>query len=162
MSAPRLSEYAALLPTPFAVLGVRQTGYALAGLDFLPPDTPLRAATAPIVQRLARELDAYFADARHAWDLPLSIAGTPFRQRVWRAIAAIEPGTTRSYGDIARDLDSGARAVGQAVGDNPLPIVIPCHRVLAADGGLGGFMHGRTGFSLDIKRWLLRHEGLGV
>jgi methylated-DNA-[protein]-cysteine S-methyltransferase len=86
--------------------------------------------------------------------------GTPFRQRVWQLLSRIPPGQTRTYGDVARELGSSARAVGQAVGDNPIPIVIPCHRVIAADGSLGGFNHSRSGYSLDIKRWLLFHEGV--
>jgi methylated-DNA-[protein]-cysteine S-methyltransferase len=152
--------YDAVLPAPFGALGVRLQGDTLAGLDFLPAGTDTRIGADPKVQRLAAELAAYFADPRHAFGLPLALGGTPFRQRVWQALAAIPCGQTRSYGDLARALDSSPRALGQAVGDNPVPIVIPCHRVVAADGGLGGFMHGRSGFPLDVKRWLLAHEGV--
>ena len=73
-------------------------------------------------------------------------------------ISAIEAGRTRSYGELARELRSAARAVGQACGANPLPLVVPCHRVLAA-GGIGGFAHSEGGFLLEVKRWLLAHEG---
>ena len=151
-------HFAAILPAPFGALGVRIEDDRLTGLEFLPPGTPAQASTHPLIARVARELEAYYAEPGHAFDLPLQATGTPFRQRVWQALMAIPAGQTRSYGDLARQLNSAPRAVGQAVGDNPLPIVIPCHRVIAADGGLGGFNHSRTGFTLDIKRWLLSHE----
>jgi methylated-DNA-[protein]-cysteine S-methyltransferase len=151
----------AILPAPFGALGVRLTGEALAGLDFLPPETPLRPCGSTAVQRVAHELEAYYANPRHAWKLILAPAGTPFRQRVWQALMAIPAGETRTYGDLAALLDSSPRAIGQAVGDNPIPIVIPCHRILAAHG-LGGFMHDTQGFPLQVKTWLLRHEGLSV
>ncbi|MBI2318943.1 MAG: MGMT family protein, partial [Betaproteobacteria bacterium] len=83
---------------------------------------------------------------------------TPFQRRVWSAIAAIAPGRTRSYGDIARELGSSARAVGQACGENSFPLVIPCHRVVSA-AGIGGFAHSGGGYLLEAKRWLLGHEG---
>jgi methylated-DNA-[protein]-cysteine S-methyltransferase len=151
-------EYDAILPAPFGALGVRLAGDALAGLDFLPPDTPLRPCGSAAIHAVVHELDAYYADPQHAWRLALAPAGTLFRQRVWQTLLAIPAGRTRTYGDIARELGSSPRAVGQAVGDNPIPIVIPCHRVLAAKG-LGGFMHGTGGFPMTVKQWLLRHEG---
>lgn len=152
-------DYAAVLPAPFGALGVHLAGEALAGLDFLPPETPLRPCGSAAVQRVAHELEAYYADPRHVWHLTLAPAGTLFRQRVWQVLLAIPPGQTRTYGAIAGELASSPRAVGQAVGDNPIPIIIPCHRVLAAHG-LGGFMHASGGFALAVKQWLLRHEGI--
>ncbi|MBM4180348.1 MAG: methylated-DNA--[protein]-cysteine S-methyltransferase [Betaproteobacteria bacterium] len=152
------TDYTAILRAPFGALGVRVADGHLTGLEFLAPGSKPVASGLPLVKRLEKELAAYYADPEHVFDLPLEPIGTPFRQRVWNALLAIPAGQTRSYGDIARQVTSAPRAVGQAVGDNPLPIVIPCHRVIAADGGLGGFMHSRTGYSQDIKRWLLRHE----
>lgn len=152
--------YVAILSTPFAALGVRlDAAGELVGIDFLPHNTPARRVGFPAVRRLQAELAAYFANPAHRFALAALPPGTPFRRRVWAAIAAIPAGHTQTYGEIARALGSAPRAVGQAVGDNPLPILIPCHRVVAASG-LGGFMHGRQGFALAIKRWLLRHEGL--
>jgi methylated-DNA-[protein]-cysteine S-methyltransferase len=87
------------------------------------------------------------------------LEGTPFRRAVWREIASIPCGRTRTYGEIADRLHSSPRAVGGACGDNPLPLVVPCHRVVARDG-LGGFMHRDGGFALAVKRWLLAHEGI--
>lgn len=157
---PTRIPFAAVLAAPFGNLGVCITDDMLSGLAFLPPGARPRAAAQPLVARLATQLEAYFDDPRHGFDLPLAPVGTPFRHRVWAALQRIPLGQTCSYGAIARRLNSAPRAVGQAIADNPLPIIIPCHRVIAADGGLGGFNHSRTGYSQDIKRWLLKHEGV--
>ncbi len=149
--------YQALFSAPFAVLGIRTARECLTGIDFLPPGTPLQPPCDAFTARVCEQLAAYLADSRFAFDLPLSVLGTPFRQRVWQALCAIPPGEPLTYGELARRLDSAPRAVGQACGANPIPIVIPCHRVVAKDG-LGGFMGHGSGDPLDIKRWLLRHE----
>jgi len=103
-----------------------------------------------------RQLDEYFSGSRQVFDLPLAPAGTTFQLAVWRALQGIAYGRTTSYGQLARDLGNanGARAVGLANGSNPLPVIIPCHRVIGADGSLTGF-----GGGLDIKQALLRLEG---
>jgi methylated-DNA-[protein]-cysteine S-methyltransferase len=113
------------------------------------PTSP--AAARGIIQQLAE----YFSGARRRFDVPMQLHGTPFQQRVWRALARIPYGKKVSYGDIAREIGkpNAARAVGQAVGSNPLPIIIPCHRVIAGDGTLGGF-----GGGLATKRQLLTLE----
>ncbi|MEW6677539.1 MAG: methylated-DNA--[protein]-cysteine S-methyltransferase [Pseudomonadota bacterium] len=154
-----LTAFDAILPAPFGALGVRAADSNLQELVFLPPGSALVPPTTTYLGQVAAELDAYYANPGHVFHLQLAPHGTPFRQRVWSALLEIPAGQTRTYGDVARQLASAPRAVGQAVGDNPLPILIPCHRVVAADGSLGGFMHSRTGFSQDIKRWLLAHEG---
>lgn len=101
----------------------------------------------------AAQLEEYFAGRRRRFDLPLAPAGTPFQQKVWAALRRIPFGETRSYAEIAREVGSSARAVGGACGANPILLVIPCHRVVAADGGLGGFSAG-----LKNKEWLLAFE----
>jgi len=151
-------SFDAILAAPFGALGVRINGELLTGLEFLPPDTPLITCRQALIEQVAAELDAYYADASHVFSLPLAPTGTEFHRKVWHSLSNIPFGQTRTYGEVARELGSGPRAVGQAVGDNPIPIIIPCHRVIAADGSMGGFMHSRTGYSQDIKRWLLRHE----
>jgi methylated-DNA-[protein]-cysteine S-methyltransferase len=108
-----------------------------------------------------RQLRAWLKDPRFDFGLPLAPAGTHFQRRVWNAVAAIPPGHTMSYGEVAAAIRSGPRAVGNACGANPYPIVVPCHRVVAANQGLGGFGRNNDGFLLDIKRWLLRHEHAG-
>jgi methylated-DNA-[protein]-cysteine S-methyltransferase len=102
-----------------------------------------------------RQLQDYFDGRRHDFDLPLRPYGSEFQQRVWAALRAIPPGETRSYGDLARLLGSSPRAIGRANGSNPIPILIPCHRVTAANGVLGGYSGGD---GPATKRWLLDHE----
>ena len=109
-----------------------------------------------LLARARRQLEDYFARGRTAFELPLDPAGSAFQQRVWDAISAIPYGTTASYSELARRLGDPrtSRAVGAATGKNPLPIIVPCHRVVGARGELTGF-----GGGLDRKRWLLEHEG---
>ena len=109
-----------------------------------------------VLAEAARQLAAYFAGERREFALPLAPSGTPFRLRVWAAMQAIPYGQTRSYGDLARALDSAPRAIGGACGANPIPLVIPCHRVVGAGGALGGFSGGA---GCDTKRQLLALEG---
>lgn len=129
-----------------------------AGSPKLPP---ARAPTGPAVsaqlETAARALRAYFAGEPDPWqELRLAPEGTEFQHRVWEALRRIPYGRTLSYRDLARSAGQprAARAVGQANHHNPLAIVVPCHRVVAADGGLGGYAGG-----LAMKRWLLEHEG---
>jgi len=109
----------------------------------------------PLLVEAARQLDAYFAGRLSEFDLPLRPAGSAFEQRVWEAMLRIPYGETRSYGDLARDIGSAPRAVGGACGKNPIPIVIPCHRVLGK-GWMGGYS-GSGG--LKTKQTLLALEG---
>jgi methylated-DNA-[protein]-cysteine S-methyltransferase len=130
-------------------------------IRFLPPSSSCVAPKNPLAERAARQLERYRDDPDAKFDLPVVIEGAPLQRAVWDAMCAIPRGKTRTYGDIARELGAhfpvDARAIGQACGDNRLPIVIPCHRVVAADG-LGGFGHSTGGYLLEVKRWLLMHE----
>jgi methylated-DNA-[protein]-cysteine S-methyltransferase len=114
-------------------------------------------APTPLLLRAKDQLDTYFAAKPVHFDLPTRPAGSQFQQAVWRQMSAIPFGETRSYGDLARALDSSARAVGTACGRNPLPIIIPCHRVLASDGSLTGYSAGE---GVITKRQLLDLEAL--
>ncbi len=110
-----------------------------------------------VFDKAAEQLGEYFAGARTEFDLPLAPRGTPFQLAVWAALAAIPYGRTVSYGDIAVALGKSpvaSRAVGLANGRNPISIIVPCHRVIGADGSLTGY-----GWGVDRKQWLLRHEG---
>ena len=109
-----------------------------------------------VLAEAARQLTQYFSGERREFALPLAPRGTPFRLKVWEAMQAIPYGQTRSYGDLARALDSAPRAIGGACGANPIPLVIPCHRVTGAGGTLGGFSGGA---GCDTKRQLLALEG---
>ena len=154
-----LETYQARYPAPFAVLGIRATAERLTGIDYLPrgaaPLPPLNG----MAERVWAQIERYLADPAYRFKLPFQYDGTAFQCRVWREISAIPAGSTLSYAEIARRLKTAPRPVGGACGANRIPIVIPCHRVLAANG-LGGFMHARQGFPIEIKRWLLRHEGV--
>ena len=108
-----------------------------------------------VLAEAARQLTEYFAGNLREFSLPLAPSGTPFRLRVWAAMQAIPYGQTRSYGELARALDSAPRAIGGACGANPIPLVIPCHRVVGAGGALGGFSGGA---GCDTKRQLLALE----
>jgi len=110
----------------------------------------------PLLIKAAAQLRAYFTEGLAAFDLPLRPAGGEFQQAVWRAMRAIPRGRTRTYGDIARELNGDPRDVGAACGTNPIPILIPCHRVIAAAGALGGYS-GKGGGT--TKRFLLELEG---
>lgn len=151
-------SFQAKLRAPFGLLGIRTSGGRLAEIVFLRPGGAALSPRDGVAERACAQLEAYLADPEFRFRLPLAPGGTPFQRRVWARIAAIAPGRTRSYGEIAREIDSAARAVGQACGANPLPLVVPCHRVLAS-GGIGGFAHREGGFPLAVKRWLLAHEG---
>jgi len=118
------------------------------------PDT--RSDRSALLDRARLQLDAYFRGRRDRFDLPLAPRGTAFQQRVWQMMRRIPYGETWSYAELARRTGNVARAVGQACGANPIPIIIPCHRVLAENGHLGGFS--AVGGS-DSKSWLLELEG---
>lgn len=151
--------YDACFATPFAVLGIR-TGYdCITGIDYLPLGAPTLDPVNALARRCCRELERYVKQPGYRFVLDYRQTGTDFQRRVWDCISAIPVGATRTYKDIALEIGTSARAVGNACGANSLPIVVPCHRVLAT-GGIGGFMHSRGGFPLQIKRWLLQHEGI--
>lgn len=120
-----MPDFDAVLAAPSCRLGARFTGAALTELDFLPPDTPASRRLDHRARALARELDAYWQDPGHAFDLLYVPQGTPFQLRVWRALLQIPPGQPTTYGALARTLGTAPRAVGQACGANPLPIIIP-------------------------------------
>lgn len=151
-------DYHAKLATPFAVLGIRVEEDWLTDIEYLPLHITPLAPKNPLSREVCDQLQAYLTDPGFVFDLSLHIGGTVHQRRVWNTIQDIPSGTTRSYADIAVQLHSAPRAVGQACGANRLPIVIPCHRVIARNGGLGGFMNASDGMPLAIKRWLLQHE----
>ena len=112
----------------------------------------------PLLDQVETALSEYFLSTNSHWSLPIRLHGTEFQKQVWQALTDIPPGKTTSYADIAAAIGKPAavRAVGTAIGKNPIPIVIPCHRVIGSNGSLTGFSGG-----LDKKRWLLRHESSG-
>ena len=153
--------FAACVRTPFATLGISADERHVTGIRFLAPGTPAKAPPRDSVAFLACiQLQAYLEDPAYRFDLPLRLAGSHHQLAVWEAMQRIPAGATRSYGDVATELRSSARAVGGACGANPIPVVVPCHRIIAANGRIGGFMGSADeGFERSIKRWLLAHEG---
>ncbi|HEX5129724.1 MAG TPA: methylated-DNA--[protein]-cysteine S-methyltransferase [Usitatibacter sp.] len=153
--------FQACLRAPFATLGITTTDTHVTGIRFLAPTTPAKAPRRDSIAYLACiELQAYLDNPRFRFDLPLALSGTRHRLEVWEAMQRIAPGKTRTYGELAAELRSSPRAVGGACGANPIPVVVPCHRIIAANRAIGGFMGAKgEGFELGIKRWLLEHEG---
>ncbi len=179
----REASFARTLPTPAGPLRIHGEGGRLTRIEFVnrepnvatqPEAGPAPApgsATAPapdpatgpapdeatgrLLDEAERQLTAYFRGERTSFELPLAPTGTPFQEAVWGALRTIPPGETLSYGALAARIDrpGAARAVGSACGRNPLPIVVPCHRVVGSNGHLGGF-----GGGLDWKRYLLALE----
>ncbi|MDH5765217.1 MAG: MGMT family protein [Gammaproteobacteria bacterium] len=147
--------------TPFTQLKLYFSDSALVELDFEVETDPDSKPVTGLMQLAQRQLQAYAQSASEQLDLPLEPAGTVFQQRVWEVLRAIPVGRVRTYGDIARELGSSARAVGNACRANPIPLFIPCHRVVAKSG-IGGFAGQTAGRELAIKTALLRHEGVEI
>ena len=146
------------MATPIGELKLFATAHALAAIDFPNADWTRTARPVkrhPVLDLAARQLGEYFAGTRTTFDVALAPAGTPFQRLVWDALYTIPFAATWSYGELARAIrrPSASRAVGAANGKNPLPIIIPCHRVIGASGSLTGF-----GGGLPTKQWLLGHE----
>lgn len=145
--------------SPLGMITVRCVADNIISLDIKATRTPQSRPHESSAKKVAAALQAYFANATYRFHLSLRLQGTPFQRRVWQALQAIPVGETRSYGDIAKQLRSSARAVGMACRANPIPVIVPCHRVVAATG-LGGYAGKTTGRQIGIKRWLLQHEGV--
>jgi methylated-DNA-[protein]-cysteine S-methyltransferase len=154
------AAFDACVRAPFATLGITASGSHLTGIRFLSPTVPAKMPRRDTIAHLACvQLNAYLEDPAFEFDVPLRLAGTRHRLQVWEAMQRIRAGKTRTYGEVARELSSSARAVGGACGANPIPVIVPCHRIVASNG-LGGFMGAAgEGFERSIKRWLLEHEG---
>jgi methylated-DNA-[protein]-cysteine S-methyltransferase len=143
------------LHTPVGDLTISEDGDAIVALDW---GWGRDQTETPLLRRGRDQLHAYFDGERYEFDLPLAPAGTPYRRRVWQALQEIPYGATRTYGEIAAFAGGSPRSVGTANGSNPIPIIIPCHRVLASNG-LGGYS---SGDGLDTKRALLRLETASI
>lgn len=156
--------YSAVVAAPGFSLGVVCDDDWVTEIRFLEPQ-PEMAPKNALAAETVRQLNGWLKDPDFIFGLPLKPSGTQFQRRVWEQISDIPRGNTRTYGDLARALRNAPRAVGQACGANPFPLVVPCHRVVAAtkglNDGLGGFSRQGGGFLLDIKRWLLAHERAG-
>lgn len=133
--------------------------------EFMPPaiDAVSQSISrSPLATEVIRQLDEYCDNPKFKFDLPFSYNGTLHQLKVWQIMQQIEAGSTLTYGEVAKQLFSAPRAVGGACGANPLPVFIPCHRIIAANSKLGGFNSGNIFFNLGIKKWLLNHEGIQI
>ncbi len=147
----------AIVNAPFGQLRLISDGDFLCGVEFLLERLPPKKPVSALLREAETQLGSYFLNSRHQFDLPLRLRGTAFQQRVWKALRDIPPGLPQTYSQLAKTLDTAPRPVGGACGANPLPVIVPCHRVIAASG-LGGFMRTRYLGPLNIKSWLLAHE----
>jgi len=139
--------------SPVGSLVISERDGKIVALDW---GTAVVESDTPVLAAAAQQLNAYFYCELRRFDLPLAPPGTAFQQAVWKAMQEIPYGKTRSYADLARQLESGPRAIGGACGRNPMPILIPCHRVLASGDRIGGYT---SPGGLETKRFLLHLEG---
>jgi methylated-DNA-[protein]-cysteine S-methyltransferase len=157
-------NYQAIITTPMFNIGVCCNSDEITLIDYLKPGLE-QAPKTPLAREAVRQIRTYLKNATFEFGLPRAPAGTAFQRKVWAEIAAIPVGHVTTYGELAKAIRSGPRAVGGACGANPYPIIVPCHRVVAAGGGIGGFgghaARQQGGMLLDIKRWLLDHEDAG-
>lgn len=152
-----------VIDAPFGRLGILTElvdgSLMLSKIDYLPAKTTLIAPQNQLAKEVAKQCKAYFRNPQYQFNLPLKPAGTIHQQKVWNQIHQIPVGSTATYGELAKVIKSGPRAVGTACGANPYPLIAPCHRVVAAQG-IGGFMKQNSpGLHRQIKIWLLKHEG---
>ncbi len=149
-------QYKTYYRSPIGLIEITATDTTLTGLYFVEAAGDAHALTPPLLHRAVRQLDEYFNGSRQEFDLPLAPIGTNFQQQVWQQLLTIPYGSAVSYLDVAKAIDNekAVRAVGAANGQNPISIIIPCHRVIGNDGQLVGY-----GGGLWRKKWLLEHEG---
>ena len=141
------------LVTPIGMIAIRTCNDAITALEWVDAETD--RPNTPLLSEAARQLEAYFAGTLEDFDLPLDPEGTVHQKKVWTEMLTIPYGGLRTYGEMATAIGSAARAVGTACGKNPIPIIVPCHRVIATGGGMGGYS-GRGG--LETKHTLLTLE----
>ncbi len=157
-----MKNYQASIRAPFAHLGIRIVDNKLAAIDFIESETEIEPEDVVSVD-VCKQIRQYLDDpgANEQFDIACSFSATPFQQKVWRELRKIPAGKVVTYGELAKKLGTSARAVGNACRRNPVPVVIPCHRVVSARG-IGGYAGDTGGNLLRIKSWLLQHEGSAI
>jgi len=149
--------YQAILQLPIGKVGIRTDQKNLLGIDYLNDNHPLLTPKTVAAKETVEQLLCYFADPTYLFNLPFALDITPFQQSVLSALQKIPVGKTQTYSDIAKLLNTSPRPIGNACRINPIPIIIPCHRVVA-EKDLGGYSGETSGKLLAIKQWLLQHE----
>lgn len=165
MPAITTPDFLHRIDSPIGRIELVSDGTALTSLTIeragaLPWDEAPERST-PVLEVAARQLAEYFAGQRREFDVPIAAHGTRFQRDVWRELATLPFGTSITYGELgaATGRATAGRAIGGAVGANPVPIIVPCHRVLASDGRITGYSGGE---GIPTKAWLLQHEGVGL
>ena len=156
MVNPTTQYHDVIINAPFGGVGIHLESDYVVGIQLFSIQQSTRETSHQFAQHIAHQISQYFMQAGSILDIPYAISGTSFQQRVWKAISDIPAGEVLTYSELAEKVGSGPRAVANACGANRLPLLIPCHRVVARNG-LGGFMQGVDG-GLKIKSWLLAHE----
>lgn len=146
-------QYSHITTSPIGNIGILLIDNAIVKIDVLAGDTPTHRTN----KELEQQLQNYFSNPTQTFTFDLKPQGTAFQQRVWHALTMIPVGSTLTYGQLANELQSSPRAIGQACRRNPIPIIIPCHRVIGANS-IGGYAGETQGKIADIKTWLLKHE----
>ncbi len=150
--------YSAIISSPLGKIGLLLTHGKVSEVSFLPESAAEMIPDDNNVKLVTAQLAKYFANPRYQFSLALDACGSVFQRRVWQALCEVPSGETWTYGQLAKKLQTSPRAVGQACRSNPLPIIVPCHRIVAAHD-LGGYAGKTDGKLMDVKKWLLRHEG---
>lgn len=151
-------EETLVLASPVGPIALRSREGHLLSLGFT-PDQPLETEPGGFLAEVVAQIRAYFADPGFRFAIPLAVRGTPFQNRVWQALREIPAGRVLTYGELARRLETAPRAIGLGCRTNPWPLIVPCHRVISAQGP-GGYMGKANEGFLAIKRRLLAHEGV--
>lgn len=149
-----------IINSPLGKMLIQIDNNALTRISYLPPTATLESSqtqTSSLVLALSKQLDAYFADPKFIFTIPINLEGTKLQKLIWQSLRDIPSGCTKTYGEIATQLNTGPRIIGNACRANPIPIIIPCHRIVGANN-LGGYSGDKTGQLMDIKKWLLNHE----
>jgi len=147
----------AIIESPIGKLGITLAKGRLSRISFLPFNTDTKNSSLSVIQSIHQELEQFFRNPQHQFNLDYQLMGTDFQRRVWDALTKIHCGDTVSYKWLAATLQTSPRAIGNACRANPIPLIIPCHRVVALNH-IGGFAGQTQGELLDIKKWLLAHE----
>jgi len=156
MLKPSTQHHDIMINAPFGGVGINIQNECVIGVTLFPIQKTVRDIDGLCAQNLKQQIAQYFQNADARIEVFFKVAGTQFQQRLWKAISAIPVGQVLTYSELAREVGSGPRAVANACGANKLPLLIPCHRVVAKNG-LGGFMQSVPD-GLKIKEWLLAHE----
>lgn len=151
--------YACVIATPIGKIGIQIEHAKLVKLEFLSPQAKLLKPTLPLAKVVIAQIQQYFADAKFRFKLPIELVGTELQRKIWRELQKIPVGKVATYKDLANKLHTNPRVIGNACRANPLPLIVPCHRVVAVNG-LGGFAGKTSGAKILLKQQLLLREGV--